>query len=559
MGNDNDRRAFIAILLSVAVYTLWMTWFAPPPPVTPIEAVNASAETTSTESSGGTTIGGPSLEGASTQASETPAPQPVVIDVPERTLTIEGNEWTGEIHSSNGAIRKIELLNYTDSPSVSPLYSWVFSGLDGEWNPYSGGEGPYYLLKESGAFVVAGIGSPDAGIPCLISEADTGVQSVCSDPSGVVTTILYTPNDDRFGLDVTVTFQNNSGQSQSDLWVGVMENTSGSAGRFENVIRPIAYVDEDIQIVDDMDDLAGPEAEVFDSVPSWFGVGDRYFMSVLRPKEGTDLNRLLIDQIEDGRVGSFGYSTVSLDAGSTRTMQFSAFLGPKQLDILEPLGGDMEAAVELGWFGFFARILLFLLKLFQAGVVNWGIAILLLTMTVKLLFFPLTQKAFTSSRRMQALQPQLKEIREKHKDNRELQTQETMRIFKENNVNPMGGCLPTLIQLPVWLALYNVMLYSAELYDSSFLYIQDLTMEDPYGFLPFLYAILMIGQQRMMPTMANMDPAQQKIMKMMPVMFALFMFTFPSGLVLYFCCNILLTIGQQWLINNKYKLEPETN
>jgi YidC/Oxa1 family membrane protein insertase len=197
---------------------------------------------------------------------------------------------------------------------------------------------------------------------------------------------------------------------------------------------------------------------------------------------------------------------------------------------------------------------LFLLKTFQSGVTNWGVSIILLTLLVKLLFFPLTQKAFISSRRMQVLQPKLQELREKYKDNKELQTQETMKLFRENNVNPMGGCLPTLIQLPVWFALYNVMLYSVELYDSSFLYLHDLSAEDPYGVLPTVYAVVLFVQQRMMP-MANMDETQQKIFRMMPLMFAVWMFMFPSGLVLYFTVNMMLTILQQWLIKGRFKEE----
>ena len=152
---------------------------------------------------------------------------------------------------------------------------------------------------------------------------------------------------------------------------------------------------------------------------------------------------------------------------------------------------------------------------------------------------------------MSALQPQLKELRETYKDNQQLQAQETMKLFQKHNVSPLGGCLPTLIQIPVWFALYNVMLYSVELYDSSFLYLQDLTSMDPYGILPVLYCVLMFGQQRMMP-MANMDPMQQRLMKLMPLMFGAFMFTFPSGLVLYFSMNILLTIFQQWLIRVQF-------
>jgi YidC/Oxa1 family membrane protein insertase len=153
------------------------------------------------------------------------------------------------------------------------------------------------------------------------------------------------------------------------------------------------------------------------------------------------------------------------------------------------------------------------------------------------------------------IQPELKEIREKYKDNRELQTQETMNLFKEHNVNPMGSCLPMLLQLPVWFALYNTMLYSVELYNTSFLIFDDLTAPDPYGILPTLYVLLMVGQQRMMP-MASMDPTQRKVMKMMPLIFGFFMYTFPSGLVLYFCVNMALTIFQQWIIKKNLKPLP---
>jgi len=180
-------------------------------------------------------------------------------------------------------------------------------------------------------------------------------------------------------------------------------------------------------------------------------------------------------------------------------------------------------------------------------VVNWGVAIILLTVVVKIILFPLMQKQFVSSKRMQALQPELKELKERYKDNREMQTQMTMKLFREHQVNPMGGCLPMLIQMPVWFALYNVMLFSVEIYNTSFLYLQDLTQIDPYGFLPLLVSILMFFQQKMMP-MGNMDPMQQKMMRLMPVMFGVFMFSFPSGLVLYFSVNNTLTILQQWFI-----------
>ena len=563
MGNDTDRRALIAITLCIAVYFFWMSLFPPPQPVAPVADGTADVPSSEVPASPATPAA-PVAPAAST-------PAPAVVDIPEHSEPLSGEKWTGEVHSDEGAIRGLDLNDYTSSTEVTPLYSWLLGGMKGDdgWEPYRGGDDPLALLTEQGALLLAGAGELSPVLGYQLSERDGRIIATHTDPAGLTITKEYAPSSNPFSLDIQVTFTNNSDRSIDRLWVGVVDEMSGDAGRFSNAIRPLAHVDGGIEHFDDLDDLS-EQAEVVSEAPNWFGVGDRYFMSVLWPDAGSmsGLGSLVVGPLASGqdRYGSFSYFSQPLDAGATRTLSLHAYLGPKQLDVLESIdsnaaidGGDdvgpaLADAVELGWFGFFARILLWMLKIFQSGVVNWGAAILLLTLIVKLAFFPLTQKAFTSSRRMQALQPKLSAIKEKYKDNRELQTQETMNLFKEHGVNPMGGCLPTLIQFPVWIALYNVMLYSVELYDSSFLYLMDLTAEDPYGVLPVVYAVLILGQQRMMP-MGNMDPTQQRIMKLMPLMFAAFMFTFPSGLVLYFCCNILLTIGQQWLINRQIKID----
>ena len=322
-------------------------------------------------------------------------------------------------------------------------------------------------------------------------------------------------------------------------------------GRKEAVERSQEEDDEGVENIYDIGDLEGEGVEVLDGPVGWFGIGDRYFMGVLRP-EDPNAGRLIVDTLSGGRTGSFLVYDSPLGPEATHTLSYTAYIGPKSLDILEPMGPEMEAAVEFGWFGVFSKPLLSLLKWLHSLVGNWGVAIILLTLLIKLLFFRLTQKTYESSQRMQIIQPELKEIREKFKDNKELQTRETMNLFKEHNVNPMGSCLPMLLQLPVWFALYNTMLYSVELYNTSFTIFEDLTAPDPFGILPTLYVLLMVGQQKMMP-MASMDPTQRKVMKMMPLIFGFFMYTFPSGLVLYFCVNMLLTILQQWIIKKNLK------
>jgi YidC/Oxa1 family membrane protein insertase len=307
------------------------------------------------------------------------------------------------------------------------------------------------------------------------------------------------------------------------------------------------------------EDVAGSEQERFVGPVSWLGVGDRYFAAVLLPAGGHELGGpeggVVMDALPGGRVGSFCVDETALDAGATRTLEFTAYVGPKRLELLREVGPNLDEAVEYGWFGFFSKILLLCLEFFHAGVGNWGVAIILLTLTIKLLFFNLNERALASSEKMKKLQPEIEALREKYKDDQQLQSQEMMKLWQKHGVSPLGGCLPMLVQMPVFFALYTVMYYSVELYDAQFLYLQDLTATDPYGVVPTMYAILMIAQQSMMPT-ANMDPAQARMMKMMPLFFAFIMFSFPSGLVLYFCVNMLLTIMQQYIIRRRLAAEP---
>jgi YidC/Oxa1 family membrane protein insertase len=202
-------------------------------------------------------------------------------------------------------------------------------------------------------------------------------------------------------------------------------------------------------------------------------------------------------------------------------------------------------------------LLLWVLKFFHAGVSNWGLSIILLTLLVKLVFYSLNEKAYASSEKMKLVQPELQAIKDLYPDDQQRQSQETMKLWSKHGVSPLGGCLPMVVQMPIFFALYNVMYYSVELYGTGFLYIKDLTAADPTGIIPLIYFVLLVLQQQM-TTMPNMDPAQQKMMKMMPFFFAFMMFSFPSGLVLYFCVNMFLTIVQQWIIRKKLQRTPAT-
>ena len=555
MMNDNtDRRALYAIVLSMAVYFVWTAFFAPPPPITtpPPEAVTEAQPSAA-----------PAVDVPVATAAPTPLPAaPPEADIPAHEEALATPVWSGSVQSTSGGFGDVALEEFHKARTVTPFWEWIVGSVTGSddseegWQPYLGGDIAYGILEE-GALAVAGAGPLTDPRPMRVTNNNGSIQAQRSQADGLTVTTTWTPSDEPHTLNVTVRFDNQGAQSIPDLWVGVVQPMSGEAGRFLNAVRSFAHVDGDVEHVDDLSDLEGAAAETLNGPVSWFGVGDKYFMAVLVPQDGTAASQVVVDTLPGGKTGAFLKDNQTLDAGASRTLTFQAYVGPKSLDLLSSMGSNLEDAVEFGWFGLFSRTLLTVLKFFQSVVGNWGIAIILLTLVVKLLFFPLTQRAFTSSRKMQAVQPQLNALREKYKDNQQLQSQETMKLFQEHGVNPLGGCLPTLIQLPVWFALYNTMLYSVELYDTQFLYIQDLTAVDPYGVIPFLYAGLMFGQQRMMP-MGSMDETQQKVMKAMPLIFAFFMFSFPSGLVLYFCVNMSLTIVQQWWIKRSVKDVPVT-
>ena len=304
----------------------------------------------------------------------------------------------------------------------------------------------------------------------------------------------------------------------------------------------------------------------YDGEVDWFGLSDGYFSVVAVPR-GDAAGRLVLSPIKTGELipaeeegGEskelvlYGHHYVvdGLAAGATVTESFTVYMGPNDTDTLNKIDDTLYYLVDLGWFAFFGRPLLWLLGFYYGFIGNWGLSIIALTFTIKLLFFPLTQMAYVSSQRMSALQPQLKEIREKFADNQEELNKRTMALFRENKVNPLGGCLPMLLQAPIWISLYRVLLTSVDLYHTDFLYLRDLSVADPYAVLPLIVMGLMWGQQQLMPMSPNMDPNQARIMKFMPLFIGLLFFSFPSGLVLYIFVNTSLTIVQQWVIKRRF-------
>ena len=227
------------------------------------------------------------------------------------------------------------------------------------------------------------------------------------------------------------------------------------------------------------------------------------------------------------------------------------FFGAKELALLHEVEPTLDHTVDFGWFTVFAYPLLKIMKWFYQFFQNYGVAIILLTVLVKILTYPLTYKSMKSMKEMAKLQPRIKAIQEKYKNDRESLNREMLNLMRSHGYNPMAGCWPILVQMPVFFALYRVLYSSVELYQAPFAFwIHDLSIKDPYYVMPVLVSLTWYVQQKLSPQTIT-DPVQQKVMQFMPIIFGLFMITLPAGLGLYFFVNAALSIVQQLILNKK--------
>lgn len=314
----------------------------------------------------------------------------------------------------------------------------------------------------------------------------------------------------------------------------------------------------------------GPELKDPQLVPAalvggergWVALENEYFIAALIPAEGA---RLLRGREREVTAVGLVFSEVRPGPSGAWEGKGQLYVGPKEWDRLKAVGVGLEEAQARNYGHFlwvpwlpmwwFAVPLLWLMNFFGTHVPgqNYGVAIILLTVLVKALFYPLSQKSMSSMKQMQALQPQLNALRSKHRSDPQRFQREQMELFRRYRVNPMGGCLPMVVQIPIFYALYLTLQYSVELQGASFLlWISDLSKKDPYYVLPILMGVSMLVQQKMTPTVG--DPRQAKVMLIMPVIFTFMFLEFPTGLVLYWLVNNVLSIAQQYLIERATQL-----
>ena len=473
-----------------------------------------------------------------TPATEKPiaaAPElpPVSVAADRRDITVEKPLFSTVVDNLRGGLRSWRLQEYTYGKKVEEAPGEPVEILLPSRDPLALG----ILFTDS-------LAESSFSSPLAVEEDGDGLLLLGADQYGLVMKRRYRFNPESYDVDLEITFENRSESPRSLSWevfLGPDLYRYRQSGGGPDKPEAIAFVAGELDKVK----VKNPGERQTVGAATWVGIGDRYFLTALAAQEG-GLTGFVRKNAESGIEVGYRAETITLVPGQVASYRLLGYLGPKEQDRLESYGIGLEKSINYGWFSWLALPFLSILKFFYDYLQNWGLAILALTLLVKLALFPITQNMYRSMRKMQSLQPQIQALKKKFKDDSQGLQRATMELYKEYKVNPMAGCFPMVIQIPVFFALYRVLFNAIELRGASFLYIPDLSQKDPYYIAPLLMGATMILQQRMSPTSA--DPKQAKMMMFMPIIFTAMFLNFSSGLVLYFLFSNIFAIGEQTLV-----------
>lgn len=486
------------------------------------------------------------------QPEQKPVVQPASASRPAREITVDTDLYTAVFTEAGGAVKSFILKEHTETiKAKSPGKQLVMTKPDqGFPLKFSWGSAVASdLLYDSDTQKVE---FGDDGKATLTMKAQAG--------NGLEIERTFTFYAKKYLIDLTVKVTNTSAQPLQGMAQLQQINspfegqTAGSSLLFTG---PATFLGETLQEIKSKEFVDG--AKTLQGKMDWAGYEGNYFLCAILPLKdaGATFTMQGTEALTSTQVAG---NLDTLQPAQAKEYSYHIFYGPKKLKLLQEIGFNLDKAVNFGWFDVVAKPTLWLLNFFYSFCRNYGIAIILVTVLFKAIFWPITQKGMKSMKNMQKLQPKMVKIKEKYKDDPARMNQEVMNLYKTYKVNPLGGCLPMILQIPVFFALYKVLLQCIELRHAPFmLWITDLSAPDrlwigfqlPYlGGIPVLTLLMgasMFFQQKLSPTTA--DPTQAKIMMFLPLIFTFMFLNFASGLVLYWFVNNLLAILQQYLIN----------
>jgi len=533
-----NLRFVLIVILSMISLMLWEAWQLDYGPKDPL--------TTTLDSNGNpvTVVG----TAANSNGSELPLDETAIDN---SIITVSTDVYQLEIDTKGGTLRNLDLLEYTvnkgEEDKVRLLDSRgdkLFLGQSGLLTSGSSAKLPNHNVSLKAA---------KSNYTLAIGEDTLNVPLTWTDGQGISYTKTYTFKRGSYVIGLAQAVNN---QSSAD-WTGRqytqllrVPHTDEKGNTFIRTYSGgVVYTEEEKYQKIDFDDMADEDLKT-KTVGGWSAMIQHYFATAWVPPAGEEHN-YFTKELSNARFVIGSYSNPTTVAAKTSTTFYSQlFVGPKIQPMMEAVAPGLELTVDYSWLTVIGKPIYSLLNFLHSYLGNWGFSIMGVTFCIKLLFFPLSAASYKSMANMRKLQPRLAQLKESYGDDRQRFNTEMMELYRKEKVNPMGGCLPIMVQIPVFISLYWVLIETVELRQAPFLlWVQDLSAQDPYFVLPVIMGITMFLQQRLNP--APVDPLQAKIMRMFPIVFTVFFLFFPAGLVLYWVTNNTLSIIQQWFITKK--------
>lgn len=472
-----------------------------------------------------------------------------------QTIKVKTDVLALAINTRGGDIEQARLLTYPDklgsdqpvqlfesSPDFIYQAQSGLTGRNGPDNP-ANGERPLYNINQD-TYILAD------------NQSELRIPLTYTAPDGVVYTKTFILKRGDYAVNVEYSVHNTTSAPLELVMFGQLKQTvdlpkqrdTGSSNFALHTYRGAAYSSNDTKYKKySFSNIKDANLNI-NTQGGWVAMLQQYFATAWVP--GTQGTNTFFTSNSDNGQAAIGFKSTPIDVapGAQNNINATLWVGPEIQDKMAAIAPHLDLTVDYGWLWFISQPLFKLLKFIHSYIGNWGFSIIVITFIVRGIMYPLTKAQYTSMAKMRMLQPKLAAMRERIGDDKQRMSQEMMALYKTEKVNPLGGCLPLVVQMPIFLALYYMLMGSIELRGAPFaLWIQDLSAQDPYFILPILMGITMFFIQKMSPTTVA-DPMQQKVMTFMPVIFTVFFLWFPSGLVLYYIVSNLVTIIQQQLI-----------
>ena len=544
------QRLFLFLIFSVSVFLLWDGWQRAQHPPAPAMAQPDVQAASGVAANAGVPVASvaPAGPGVNAVAVIQAAQKPLVGEA----ITVKTDFLIAEINTAGGDLRRLEFLNQYDSKDKSK---------------------PFVLLeKQPGHTYIAQTGLMGSGLPThntlftaqaseyqLSGDADTlEVRLSATEVTGAKVSKVYLFHRASYLVDVGYEIENTGATplATSAYFQLVRDNIppEGDSMFLPTYTGPAVYTEQEkFQKVNFTDIEKGKAKLPLSADNGWVGMLQHYFVTAWLPKEKTP--REFYTKYLENNLYSVGIilPVAAIAPGQTASISVPLYAGPAQTS-LNKIAPGLGLTVDYGWLTIISTPLFWLLSFLHGWVHNWGVAIILLTVLIKLAFFPLSAASYRSMGKMRVVAPKLEKIKQQYGDDRERLHKAMMELYKTEKINPLGGCLPVIIQIPVFISLYWAILASVELrYAPFFGWITDLSVSDPYYVLPVIMGASMFVQSKLNPV--PLDPLQAKLMQIMPIAFSVVFFFFPAGLVLYSIVNNVLSIAQQWYITRGLQAE----